>query len=522
MSRFSKTLLCICLVLALASCRHRGAATPNDLPPSDTVEAPDEPEPTVETELDPSEDPNSAPPISGEPEPWYPVEPQSAIEAPEVEVEVELEPAVFTRYPTNVVHSPITASVIQSIREIASEQDEAARRVFMKLGASESADRRSLYCFGGGGGGGSPFYEVELGAREDLSETLEHFRSGDVRGRNPFSRKSRATVVGRSAVWAITGNRPPLVREMGYVNPAWAVVTFGINDLNLGSTPRDAVWGFQENLSQLLDRIIEAGVVPIVMGVSPRNDSKIASRWNATFAAVQRGLAEARQVPYVDLQQAMAELPGQGVVADGVHGTVFTGDRGAVQPCVFTEDALQFHYNVRNLETLDALDRARRALADGTVSVGEPVPPLQGVGTLESPFLIDSLPFTHVGDTSSSDQRLFDEYPSCGDGQNESGPEAFYRLDIEEDQRLRILLFANGPVDADLHILDETGTAESCAYRDGRMFEGTLGAGTHLLSIDTFVGRDHRERVGEYMLLVTQCDSRDRSSRSPHSGVEEE
>jgi hypothetical protein len=425
----------------------------------------------------------------------------ASVEAPHLEEERE-----FTRYPSGVVHSPLTSGVVERVRDLVHGRGEGELRVFMKVGASDTADRRNLQCFAGWS---HPFFHVDLGDRPELEPTLEFFRSGDARGINPFVRTSLAAKVGRSAVWAISGGPTPIHQERRAIRPAWALVAFGTNDLNLGTSPRDSVWAFRDNMAAVIDLVVAEGVVPIVIGVSPRNDSGPAAAWAPTFNTVLRSLAESRQVPFVDLLYASGGLPGRGMSGDGVHGNSYQPTKGVVQPCVFTAEGLQYHYNVRNLVTLEALDRLRRAVVESVEPEAPPLTPIEGEGVLGSPFVIDAVPFTHMGDTATSDQRSFDRYPDCDDGQDESGPEVVYRLDVVADRSLRVLLFASGQVDADLHVLDES--AETCMFRDGRLFEGTVRRGSYLLVVDTFVSRDGRERSGEYLLIVAPCEPGDRT-----------
>lgn len=419
-------------------------------------------------------------------------------------------PITSTRYPADAVHSPITASVVARLTEIARDRTEDELRVFMKLGASDVVDFRNLHCFGADEG--SP-YVIDLGEHEHLRETLDFFRAGDARGRNPFRRRSEAAKVGRSAVWAARGGLSPIRREVRAISPAWALVAFGGNDLNLGSSARTAIWGFEEHMNELLDQVISEGVVPIVLGAPPRNDSADAVRWSPTYNALLRGLAEVRQVPFVDLWLASADLPNRGVGSDGVHGTGYRDERRRSQPCVLTEEGLGYHYNLRNLLSLEALDRARRAVMFSTSPDTATLGPVAGRGTSGDPFVIDTLPFTHLADTSTSSQRAIDRYPGCDEDADESGPELLYRLVLDEPRPIRALVFAHGETEVDLHLLPEGGDPGECLARDDRIFQGTLAAGTYLLSVDTPVSRRGTVRAGEYFLLVVPCEPDDRACR---------
>lgn len=424
-------------------------------------------------------------------------------------------PAItFTRYPDDVANSPITVHVAEQLRNIRAHNPERLDDVFIKVGSSETVDARFLRCFGGGER--SPFV-VEFGNATHLEETLEFFRQGKAGGRrNSFVRTSEAAKVGRTTSWAYRGGPSPLKREIRATNPGWAVIAFGTNDLNHGTTPQTALWPYYKHLSRLVDQVTDAGVIPIIIGPGARTDSKVATRWNEVFDIVTRAVAEKRQVPYVNFRLASINLPGKGLIADGIHGNVYADRRRGRQPCIFTEEALQFQYNVRNLLSLEALDRGRRAL------LGEPeelqVPPLPDVvgdGSIDSPFVVDRLPFIHAADTSESGSDRFDRYPECDGEIDMSGPELLYRFEIEEDQRVRILVLTANGVDVDVQLLGSEPTPESCRDRHGMLLQGSLSAGTYHVAVDTFVGRRGTTQPGPYQLVIMACSADDRECSRP-------
>ena len=410
-----------------------------------------------------------------------------------------------TLYAPDQLLSPVTPSVARAMRQIAARH---ARRqdVFMKVGASGTVSARLVHCFAP-----SSTYQVELGEHGALRAAIDHFNGGDAAGSSPFNRVTLAAQSGRSATWAISGSPSPLRQELQVLNPRFALVNYGTNDMGQGSTYQSAMFPFYDAMTTLLDELTSQGVVPIITGLNPRADSTEAARWVPAYNALTRGLAQARQLPYLDLYLASKDLPNQGLVSDGIHGNAYTR-AGKVEPCVFTEDGLAFNYNVRNLLTLRALDAAWRVVALDEPGRERPEP-LQGQGAPDAPWRISALPFAHSDDTSRSEHALIDAYPSCDAGQDESGPERYYRLTLTQPTALRMMVFDSPSVDVDLHLLDAQGDPTRCVARHDRVITRTLPAGEHTIVVDTFVSRTQGPRQGPYTLLILACEPGDPSCR---------
>jgi hypothetical protein len=398
----------------------------------------------------------------------------------------------FTRYAGDAARSPITLSVANRMHEIAARRarDE---RVFMKVGASGTVSRNLLFCFAGEA---QPQYRLALGGRDGLLESIRHFREGRVAAATPFDRVTEAAMVGKTASWVQSGDPSPLERELAAANPRFAFVNYGTNDMGMASTYAAALPLFHEQMSRLLDRLEAEGVVPIVSGLNPRSDREDAARWVPTFDAMTRGMAEARQLPYISLYVASADLPALGLGADGLHGNVFT-ESGAAQPCVFDAAALRFNYNVRNLLSIEALDAARRVLLAGEDPAEEAtLPAVAGDGSRERPFVIDRLPFTHSFDTRRG-ASLVSRW-SCG-SQNEGGPEVYYRLALDAPATVRAAVMHRKPVDVDVHVGDFDG---GCLSRADVVTDRALPAGEHAVVVDSFVSSGGRSNEGPYLLVV--------------------
>lgn len=413
----------------------------------------------------------------------------------------DLGPEGPARYPADEDRSPITASVVERMREIAGTSDELWNDVFMKVGASGTVSTNLLHCFAGAGSN-----RVDLDGRTELSSAIAHFNAGSAAGTSPFTRVTLAAESGRSASWAIAGTPSPIDREFEAILPQFAFVNYGTNDM--GATPSTTLPAFYDNMNALLDELESRGVVPIVTGLNPRSDSAVPAQWVATFDAVTLAIAEARQIPYISLYQATKDLPNLGLVSDGIHGNVFT-EGSTAQPCVFTSAALQYNYNVRNLLSIETL-----ADVWSTVSNGAPAPdtaerPLIGDGTPENPFIIDRLPFTHFANTATSPTSEIDDYMAgCSAAQNESGPEFYYALALPTSTRLRFVVMDLGTTDVDVHVLDGDGI---CKKRGHHYAQGSFGPDNYAVVVDSFVAANGTVASGEYVLVALECDPADTS-----------
>lgn len=146
-----------------------------------------------------------------------------------------------------------------------------------------------------------------------------------------------------------------LRREMDYTRPAWAVVMYGTNDLD-HVTPE----AFSMTMTRILDIIESYGTVPILSTIPDRLDRAEAGARVAGFNDAIRALASTRHSPLVEFWQALQPLPNRGVDPDGIHPSAYSPN-GNTACGVLTSAGLQYGYNVRNLVTLVALERARAA-----------------------------------------------------------------------------------------------------------------------------------------------------------------
>ncbi len=404
-----------------------------------------------------------------------------------------------TRYPANAVTSPVNEHVAKRLRAIASLDASRKPDVFMKVGDSHTVSKNLMYCFAGPS---QPSYQLELAGNDALLPSIQHFRKGSAAGTTPFDRASLAAVVGKSASWATAGSPSPMSQELGALNPRFALVSYGTNDMQMGVTFASALWPFHENLSKLLDQLESSGVVPIVAGLLPRGDDATAALWAEVYDVVTRGIAEGRQLPYLSMYLGTKDLPKQGLAGDNLHGNVYVA--GSSQPCVFTSAGLAFSYNVRNLTSMQQLDVVKRVVVDTEQAPDATVPGTSGTGTSADPFVVDALPFTHHANTDAAPDDAIEVYDGCGSTADESGPEQYYTLVVSEPTPIRAMLFDREGVDVDLHLLSGGTTGAACKARHDRLIERTLPAGAHTFVVDSFVASG-KAQSGEYMLAITRC-----------------
>lgn len=400
------------------------------------------------------------------------------------DVTVALHPAT---YPRDRIHSPITPSIVRRLQAIRGVDPDLADDVFMKVGASTTASASFLKCFATSA--------LDLGVYTHLQPTLDYFMAGDADGTDPFSRKTLAAKSGVSASWAIAGDPSPLEAEYLAIGPTIAFVHYGTNDMGMGSTYESALWGFAENLWTLTDDLLAWGVVPVLGTIVRRLDSTAADAWVPTYNHIVAGLAQGRQIPLFDAYLAYEPLPNHGIAGDGIHGTTYSG--GA---CKFTPEGLAYSLNVRNLETLVALDRLGAAMRDGE-ALDPPGDPVTGVGIVDDPIVIAALPFSDVRTTDQATSDAFDRYDGCDASADESGPEVVYTLTLAAPTRIRALVADRDGVDIDLHLLDDSGTVDGCLARAHRLIDADLEPGTYYFVLDTFVSQGVPQ-AGEYLFAV--------------------
>ncbi|MCB9566576.1 MAG: hypothetical protein H6710_05080 [Myxococcales bacterium] len=393
------------------------------------------------------------------------------------------DPLIPELYPPDRRHSPITANVAASIKAIAAraQRDD---QVFAKVGASATATTNFLHCF-------ADDAKIDLFGRDYLQDTIEHFRVDLGDGTTPFDRESLCAVPGWSAGKALTGDPSPLQQEVDAIDPRFAVVMYGTNDINLGS-----VTNYGGAMLTLVETLIDQGVVPILTSVMPRDDDPDADHDVPAYNAVVRAVAQVHQIPFIDFHRELVPLDDHGLGGDGIHRSA--APEGA---CVLTPDGLTHGANIRNLITLEALDRGRMIAVKGLGSLDPATDQLAGAGSPDDPFEIPFLPFGDRRDTSVDGAALIDVYTGCAADQDESGRELYYRLEVTETTAIRAIVIDRGDVDVDIHLVDASASGAGCIDRADKELTAKLAPGTYYLIVDTFISAG-KETAGEYLLVV--------------------
>lgn len=410
------------------------------------------------------------------------------------------------RYPPGALLSPLSLPVIENLHAIRQKAPGRHEERFIKVGGSGTSTHLFLTCLDRG--------RIDWGDWSSLKPTRSRFAQSRFEGECSFSRKSQAARPGGTASWALTGQPSPLQQEIDHVNPRFALVHFGTNDMLQGRHIVSATHRFFHQLTTLLDTLTSQGVIPVLTSVAPREDHPRANAWVGSYNALLKALAAQRRIPFLDLHTAFLSLPGRGRAEDKLHGNVYReGD--VVAPCVFTEAGLAHAYNVRNLLTLRALHACTSALRPDPGPRSEPVY-LAGRGGASRPWVIPELPFGFVGDTSLATHMSRPTPHSCAggpplDGLAHGGPEHEFIYTPRRTEHVRALVLNGRRSHVDLFLLEDLGAkGTACLAHGERTLSRVLIAGTtyrFVLDTRTVGGTP---RWGEVGLVIARCRPGDR------------
>lgn len=418
-------------------------------------------------------------------------------------------------YSGDRTQSPLTADVIERLREIARRGAGLSPAVFMKVGDSLSigfngwAGGSFLSCVDPPSRGAPSGLDLARDGLLSLAPTLGFFGGTTIAGATPFRRASAATRVGVSAGWALSGAPSPLEVELRAARPQYAVVLYGTNDVGLGrasapSAPADQAARYERELRAIVDRLLSRGVIPVLTTPPPREDRPEYARAMPALNGVVRAVAQGRQIPMIDLYRELAALPPpHGLGRDGVHLSCAPGSRC----CAFDSMSLKRHgFNVRNLVTLQALDRLRRALSSSEPPPDKDVPRLAGDGSPERPFRIDALPFADLRAPGPAAGRR--SIPTCGRPSSPAAARVTYRLALARPTALRILALDAGARAVRVSLVNDLA-GMPCLAADERMIAGALEPGLYELAVEA-------ARPGvEFTLSATECLAGDPACAAP-------
>lgn len=398
-----------------------------------------------------------------------------------------------TRYPKAPVHSPITASIATHLKSVVLNGSGQNNNVFMIVGDSLSTGREDgenawflgqfEYPYATGNESGWVSI-MDLKGYEELQPAHAFFKSAVVPHRtagqastSPYARYSLAARVSMGASWAITGDPSPLQQEIDAINPKFAIIMYGSNDVSsYGGFPVniDVIIG---NILKIIDVCISQGIVPVVTAPHIRygyDDACI------TLQYALRAACQDRQVPYINYLKTMVPLPDHGLGNNhDVHPKVLAWNRA----CVFHPEALDYGRNLRNLITLQSFDRMYQIFQNNEPSLNPEPPALAGNGTANDPYIVDEIAFVDSGETTS--------------GRNEF----FYQLTITEGFDLRTIVTCQDDADIDVSLLDDQFNL--LATHD-LLVERTINPGTYYVRVENS-GADPA-KSGKYQLVIMNTD----------------
>lgn len=382
--------------------------------------------------------------------------------------------------------SSMTPFVLSQLSVIKDSMASPRNDVFIKVGDSNTVSTNFLHCFASN--------NINLNGQTQYNTTIEYFKRGQAGNTTPFDRVSQSATVGWSARSAINGSPSPMDQELSALNPRFALVQFGTNDIEGRN-----IFSYASQMTEIVETLISRGVIPILTSIAPRDDKASSDALVPFYNNVMRGLAQAHQIPFIDLHRELIKLPENGLGGDNLHLNAY--GQGA---CDFSAEGLKYGQNMRNWLTLQTLHRLKTSLLDGAAAPDQTAPVIAGKGTNAEPYLVPSLPFTHAADTSMGQQSVFDRYDGCSANQNESGQEVVYALTLDRRTTIRLYVFDGTGVDIDLHLLDASLNTMGCLERNDKEIEQTLDAGTYYIVLDTFVSSSGKVNSGPYLFTVDE------------------
>ena len=133
-------------------------------------------------------------------------------------------------------------------------------------------------------------------------------------------------------------------------------------------------------------------------------------------------------------------------------------------------------------------------------------PPPDITGTLQKPFIVDSFPFQHHGDTSAS-VAVFSSY-SCDPSKGEAGPEVVYWMNLGAQGTITATVADAEGVDIDLHLLSDPASS-ACVVRGDIGIQATVNPGIYWLIADSWSDGQGGVFPGQYDLTIGYAPAED-------------
>jgi hypothetical protein len=225
--------------------------------------------------------------------------------------------------------------------------------VFAKLGDSITESGSFLQDIGHGW--------HSLGSWTRLENVVRYFRARSFSSNsenNSFSRGSRAAAAGWTAGALLNTDTgaPAVDTELEQTHAAFALLMVGTNDAE-----RSTVEQYRTRFEEVIQHVEARHVVLVLSTIPDHHGTPEAHAKALEINELIRRTAHEKHLPLLDYWAALQGLPHQGISDDNVHPSVYSV-RDNVSACVFTDQALQFGYNVRNLTALLMFERLMQVL----------------------------------------------------------------------------------------------------------------------------------------------------------------
>jgi len=229
--------------------------------------------------------------------------------------------------------------------------------VFTTVGDSNTTNGDFLYPIGLNDGD-----QCVWGAFEHLRETVAFFdQSPDGDAANSFTHATTSIAAFRGftsvavldPLWATdpvcAGGESPLLCEIRVVRPSVAVIMLGGRDV-LALTAED----YRQAMIEVVETLMAQGVIPILTTFVVLEERQDVYPLSLEMNAALIDIADAAEIPLINLWAAASELPDHGIGPDRSH---LRARIGAF--CDFTGAQYEVGGTLRNLLTLQALDLLR-------------------------------------------------------------------------------------------------------------------------------------------------------------------
>ncbi len=249
------------------------------------------------------------------------------------------------------------------------------RNIFAKIGDSMSANPGYLVGIG--------CKQEILGDHQDLAAVIDYFRFAGFPQNwakvacgpsNAFNRDSVAAHEGWSSDMfteplhsPVPGCPQPLYNtplrcELRLMHPAFAFILLGTNDLErYGNLDM-----YRASMSKLIQQTLDAGVIPILTTLPPRNDRNKYGARVQLYNQVVIQIGVQFQIPVMNLWRALKapDLVNHGIGEDGVHPNLYGPCSPVCSGVDFTTEGLRYGYNQFNLLVLDTLAKLKAIIID--------------------------------------------------------------------------------------------------------------------------------------------------------------